>query len=54
MRQFLLKFSCRTCTIETAEDIEKEMNRKLFPRFCIGHVAMVVTGIVIVITELLK
>ena len=38
----------RSCTIHTAEEMEKRM----FPRFCIGNVAFAVMGVVLVIIEL--
>ncbi|WP_171805927.1 hypothetical protein [Sporosarcina newyorkensis] len=41
-------FTCNTCTIQTVEELEK----KLFPRFCIGHAAFVVMGVLLVIVEL--
>ncbi|WP_158233842.1 hypothetical protein [Sporosarcina sp. P3] len=37
----------RSCTIQSAEEMEK----KLFPRFCIGNIAFVVMGVILVIME---
>ncbi|WP_303966663.1 hypothetical protein [Sporosarcina ureae] len=37
----------RSCTIQTAEEMEK----KLFPRFCIGNIAFAVMGVILVIIE---
>ncbi len=51
------KFSsyfCKSCSIQSVESIEDEINRKMFPRICIGHIGMVIVGIVIVITELTR
>ncbi|MBD7907672.1 hypothetical protein [Sporosarcina gallistercoris] len=49
MKRIVDKFRCMTCSVET--DVEKEMTRKLFPKFCIGHVALFATGIFLVIME---
>ncbi|WP_158232217.1 hypothetical protein [Sporosarcina sp. P20a] len=37
----------RGCTIQSAENMEK----KLFPRFCIGNIAFMVMGVILVIIE---
>ncbi|WP_153721193.1 MULTISPECIES: hypothetical protein [Sporosarcina] len=47
MKNIKQLFTCRTCRIETAEEMEK----KLFPQFCIGHAAFAVMGLVLVILE---
>lgn len=39
--------ACRTCSVQSAEDMEK----KLFPRFCIGHIAFIAMGIILVFAE---
>ncbi|SKB01718.1 hypothetical protein SAMN04244570_2797 [Sporosarcina newyorkensis] len=48
MKRMKQLFTCKTCTVQTAEEMEK----KFFPRFCIGHVAFVVMGVILVIVEL--
>lgn len=44
---------CTSCTASTPESIEKDMNRKIFPRICIGHVGLVIVGITIAVMELM-
>lgn len=45
--KFLRRLTCKACSINPVAEAE----RKLFPRFCIGHVALVATGIILVIME---
>ncbi|WP_432353565.1 hypothetical protein [Sporosarcina sp. A2] len=49
MKGVIDRIHCKTCSVET--DVEKEMTKKLFPRFCIGHVALFATGVFLVIME---
>ncbi len=42
---------CKTCQIKPGDSVE-EMERKLYPKFCIGHVALFGTGLFFVIMEL--
>ncbi|MFS0577429.1 hypothetical protein AB1K83_17580 [Sporosarcina sp. 179-K 3D1 HS] len=46
------KLICRTCRIQTPEQMENQMNRRLFPRICIGHIALFLTGVALVLIEL--
>lgn len=43
---------CKSCSIQSVEEIEEDMNKRLFPRICIGHVAVALTVIYLVWMEL--
>ncbi|HEY4579201.1 MAG TPA: hypothetical protein VIG63_05005 [Savagea sp.] len=42
---------CTSCKIEPTDSVE-DMEKKLYPRFCIGHVGLIATGLLIVGFEL--
>lgn len=49
--KFALLF-CKTCSTQSVEQIEEKVNKRLFPRICIGHIAVIVTVIMLVWMEL--
>ena len=42
---------CKSCSIGTPEAMEEEIKKRLFPKICIGHVALFATGVFLVIME---
>jgi len=53
-KQKISSLFCKTCSTTTPESIEEDMNRKFFPRICIGHVGLFIAGISIAIMELMR
>ncbi|WOV87807.1 hypothetical protein QWT69_01410 [Sporosarcina oncorhynchi] len=41
----------KSCSIGTPESMEEEMNKRLFPKICMGHVGLFLTGVFLVIME---
>ncbi|MFD0942243.1 hypothetical protein [Savagea faecisuis] len=45
------KIFCTSCKVKKTDSIE-ELESKMYPKFCIGHIALIATGIFLVGFEL--